>query len=298
MNVAAPPVRPAPAEVLVVTGMSGAGRTSVAKVLEDLDYFVIDNLPPILFERVLDLAVGPGNEFARLALVADVRGGEFFDQLSDAIATLRDAKVSVRVLFLEASDKALVTRFETTRRRHPADEHGEGVLKGIAAERSRLADLRGAADLIFDTTNSNVHELRDRVIRELGKPGDAALRIKVLSFGFKHGAPREADLMMDVRFLPNPHWIEHLRPHTGKDAPVRDYVLGNAVTREFLDRFKSLLDTVVPGYVAEGKRYLTIAIGCTGGKHRSVAISDEVAAHLTRTAGVPVQTDHRDLGAE
>lgn len=286
-----------PAEVVVVTGMSGAGRTQAAKVLEDLGFFVIDNLPPVLFDRVLELAFTTADGPSRLALVADIRGGEFFGELLGSLATLRDSAATVTVLYLEADDDVLVRRFETTRRKHPADDGG-GVLAGIRSEREKLADLRGEASIVLDTSQLNVHELKDTITELLGRPGDADLQVKVVSFGFKHGSPRGADLVMDVRFLPNPHWIEHLRPLTGKHADVRDYVIGNAVTRPFLDQFKALLDTVVPGYVQEGKRYLTIAIGCTGGKHRSVAITDDVAAHLARTTDLPIRVEHRDLGAE
>jgi UPF0042 nucleotide-binding protein len=288
--------RPEP-EVVFITGMSGAGRTQVAKVLEDVDFFVIDNLPPSLLDKVVELAFGPGSSVERLALVADVRGREFFARLVDAIQELREAGTNVRVVFLEADEDTLVQRFEESRRRHPAADGG-GMLAGIRAERELLVELRGIADLIIDTTELNVHELRDRVVESLGSPGAATLRIKVVSFGFKHGVPRDADLVMDVRFLPNPHWVDELRPFSGRDEPVRDYVLGQPATRPFLEAFQGLLDVVIPGYVEEGKRYLTIAIGCTGGKHRSVAISDSIGDYIGRTTDVPVTVDHRDLGQE
>jgi UPF0042 nucleotide-binding protein len=285
-------------EVLIITGMSGAGRTQVAKVLEDLDFFVIDNLPPPLLPKVVELAFGPGTSVSRLALVADVRGREFFGQLVASIRELRETAASVRVVFLEASDDTLVARFEATRRRHPAATDGSGVLAGIRFEREILSELRGMADLILDTTDRNVHELRDLVVDTLGDPDEAALRVKVVSFGFKHGTPRDADLVMDVRFLPNPHWVEELRPYTGRDAPVRDYVLDQPATRPFLGAFENLLDVTVPGYVDEGKRYLTIAIGCTGGKHRSVAIAEYIGSYLRGTTDAPVTVEHRDLGEE
>ncbi len=290
------PTAPDP-EVVIITGMSGAGRTNVAKVLEDLDFFVIDNLPPSLLDKVVELAFGPGSSVERLALVADIRGREFFGRLVEAIRELREDNANVRIVFLEADDDTLVRRFETTRRRHPAADGG-GVLAGIRAERELLTELRGVSDLIIDTSELNVHELRDRVIETLGSADNATLRVKIVSFGFKHGVPRDADVVMDVRFLPNPHWVEELRPFTGRDELVKRYVLDQPATGPFLEAFKRLLDVVVPGYVEEGKRYLTIAIGCTGGKHRSVAISDEIGGYLTDTTEVPVTVDHRDLGQE
>jgi UPF0042 nucleotide-binding protein len=288
---------PAP-EVVVITGMSGAGRTQVAKVLEDLDFFVIDNLPPTLLDKVVELAFGPGSSVERLALVADIRGREFFGRLVDAIRELRGSTGNVHVVFLEADDDTLVRRFEESRRRHPAAEATGGVLDGIRNERELMSEVRGLADLIIDTSDLNVHELRDRVVDALGRPNEATLHINLVSFGFKHGAPRDADLVMDVRFLPNPHWVDELRPYNGQDEPVRDYVLGQPATGPFLEAFRRLLDVVVPGYIEEGKRYLTIAIGCTGGKHRSVAISEDIGGYLAETAGVPVTVDHRDLGQE
>lgn len=285
-------------EVVVLTGMSGAGRTEAAKVLEDLDFFVIDNLPPPMLPKVVELAFGPGSSVERLALVADVRGREFFAALVDGIRHLRSSAANVRVVFLEADDDTLVRRYEANRRRHPAAGEDAGVLTGIRNERQLLSELRGMADLILDTSDTNVHELRELVIESLGDPDAATMRVKVLSFGFKYGTPRDADLVMDVRFLPNPHWVDELRPFTGRDENVRDYVLGRPDTGPFLDAFRHLLDVVVPGYIDEGKRYLTIAIGCTGGRHRSVAIAEEIAAHIAEGADVPVSVEHRDLGEE
>ncbi len=283
--------------VVIITGMSGAGRTQVAKILEDLDFFVIDNLPPTLLDRVIELAFGPGASVEQLALVADVRGREFFGALTGAVQWLREEAIDLRVVFLDASDDTLVRRFETSRRRHPAADGG-GVLDGIRNEREQLTELKGAADLVIDTTDLNVHELRDRVVDEIGTREHAGLRIQVVSFGFKHGTPRDADLVLDVRFLPNPHWVDGLRDRSGQEDAVRDYVLEQPATQPFLDALAQLLDVVVPGYVEEGKRYLTIAIGCTGGKHRSVVISEWVAEHLTGTTDLPLTVDHRDLGEE
>jgi RNase adapter protein RapZ len=284
-------------DILIITGMSGAGRTEVSKVLEDHDWFVIDNLPPSLLGKVVDLAFAPGSSVSRVALVADVRGRQFFDELLETIQQLRAGAGHVRVLFLEASDEVLVRRFEATRRRHPASQ--EGILEGIHRERQLMAELRGTADLIIDSSTTNVHQLRDRVVEVLGMEDQSPLQVTVESFGFKHGAPRDADVVLDVRFLPNPHWVDELRPYTGLDAPVRDYVFGQAATSPFVAALESLLDASVPGYVREGKRYLTLAIGCTGGKHRSVAMAEHVASYLRRTASdVKVAVEHRDLGRE
>lgn len=283
--------------ILIISGMSGAGRSTASNVVEDLGWFVIDNLPPPLIERVAELAFAPGSSVTKLALVADVRGREFFTELVSIIESLQRSDLDVRFVFLEADDDALVRRFEETRRRHPAAEEG-GVLDGIRRERQMLLELRGMADLIIDTSALNVHELRDRVLSVMDEDSSAALRIDVLSFGFKHGSPRDADLVFDVRFLPNPHWVEHLRPYSGRDSRVRDYVFSQPAAGPFMDALTHLLDIVVPGYVKEGKRYLTIAIGCTGGKHRSVAIGDAIGEHLRATTRLPVTVHHRDLGLE
>ncbi len=283
-------------QILIITGMSGAGRTTAADVIEDLGWFVIDNLPPTLIGRVSDLAFAPGSSVTKLGVVADVRGREFFAPLVDTIRELRRSESDLRVVFLEADDGTLVRRFGETRRRHPAG-HDAGVLTGIRRERQQLVELRGLADLIIDTTDLNVHELRARVSQVLEEEA-APLRINVMSFGFKRGSPREADLLLDVRFLPNPHWVEELRPRTGRDDAVRDYVFRQPATGPFVGALEHLLDIVVPGYMQEGKRYLTIAIGCTGGKHRSVAISESIGAHLRDTTDLPVTVTHRDLGAE
>jgi RNase adapter protein RapZ len=283
--------------ILIITGLSGAGRSTVSDVVEDLGWFVIDNLPPALIERVSELAFVPGSSISKLALVADVRGREFFDALLDSIRELRRGAADTRVVFLEADEDVLHRRFEETRRRHPAADGGT-VLDGIRRERDLMRDLRGIADLIVDTTDLNVHELRERIIGLMDEESLAHMRIDVVSFGYKHGAPRDADLLLDVRFLPNPHWIDELRPMTGRDQPVRDYVLGQPETGPFVDALRGLLDVVIPGYVREGKRYLTIGIGCTGGRHRSVTIAQEVAAYLRDTTGLPVSVQHRDVGGE
>ena len=283
--------------IVIVTGMSGAGRSTASDTLEDLGWFVIDNLPPSLIGPVSDLAAAPGSSVARLCLVTDIRGREFFRDLEGALRDLRASGTDVRVIFLEADDDILVRRFEETRRRHPADDGG-GLLSGIAAERRLLADLREQADLIVDSSGDTVHQLRDQIIGLLAGPTSSKLQVTVLSFGFKRGTPREADLLFDVRFLPNPHWVDELRPFDGRDDQVRDYVFGQPIAGPFLEQLEGLLDVTLPGYVAERKRYLTVAIGCTGGKHRSVAIAEHVGRHLERRDDVTVRVVHRDLGAE
>lgn len=290
-----PPV-PSDPELVVITGLSGAGRTTAAKVLEDLGYFVIDNLPPALIGRVFELAAVPGSTVDRIALVVDVRGRQFFGDLRASINTLRERQAHLQVLFLESSDEALVKRYEAARRAHPLSGH-DRIVSGIARERALLADLRAEADLVVDTTDTNVHQLRERLVDVFGAPDRQNLAVNVVSFGFKNGTPRDADLVLDVRFLPNPHWVDALRPYTGLDVPVREYVMGQADTDEFLRRLFALLDLMVPAFQREGKRYLTIAVGCTGGKHRSVVLGEEIAEHI-RELGVRVQVDHRDRRKE
>jgi UPF0042 nucleotide-binding protein len=279
-------------QLVVITGLSGAGRTTAAKVLEDLGFFVIDNLPPTLIERVFELAAVPGSSVDRIALVVDVRGRQFFGDLRESMEHLRDRHTELRVLFLESSDEALVKRYETARRAHPLSGR-DRITDGIARERKLLRDLRAEADLVVDTSDTNVHQLRDRLFDAFGKGSEAGMVVNVVTFGFKNGTPRDADIVLDVRFLPNPHWVDELRPHTGLDEPVRDYVMGQPETDEFLDRLTHLLELMVPAFVRDGKRYLTIAVGCTGGKHRSVVLGEEIAQRL-RGLDVGVQVDHRD----
>ena len=280
-------------EFVIVTGLSGAGRSVTARVLEDLGYFVIDNLPPSLIGRVAELAV-TGREQGRVALVVDARGGAFAADTSElyaALELLRSKSISLRVLFLEASDEVLVRRFEQTRRRHPVA--GERVVESIATERRLLRELRATADLVIDTSDLNVHELRDKVLAAFAGE-ERGMLVTVASFGFKYGLPLDADMVIDVRFLPNPHWIPALRPHTGLEPPVRDYVLGIDETKLFMDRLRDLLEVALPGYVREGKQYLTIAIGCTGGRHRSVVLAEELAAWLA-SQDFRVHVSHRDV---
>jgi len=283
-------------DFVVITGMSGAGRSEAAKVLEDLGYFVIDNLPPSLIGRVAELAL-VGRDRSRVALVVDARGGAFADDVSElqrALEPLRAQTITVRVVFLEASDEVLVRRYEQTRRRHPVA--GERVVEAIARERELLRELRASADLVIDTSDLNVHELRDRILAAFADEG-AGMLVTVSSFGFKYGLPLDADVVLDVRFLPNPHWVPGLRPKTGQDRAVRDYVLAQDGTRAFMERVEALLEIALPGYVREGKHYLTVAIGCTGGRHRSVVLADELGRWLGERS-FRVNVTHRDMERE
>ncbi|MCY7373047.1 MAG: RNase adapter RapZ [Spirochaetaceae bacterium] len=288
----APPHQP---ELAIITGMSGAGRSTAANVLEDLGWFVVDNLPPALLPTLAELGGRARGDVARIAAVVDVRSRAFFADLTAAMAQLATDGSDPRIVFLEASDDVLVRRHEAVRRPHPLQ--GEGMLSdGIARERELLRDLRAEADIVLDTTNLNVHELAAKVFAafEQDTPG---LQATVISFGYKYGLPVDADLVVDCRFLPNPHWVPELRPMTGKDDPVRDYVMAQEGAGEFLEAYTRLLQVVGAGYQREGKRYATIAVGCTGGKHRSVAMAEEVARRL-RESGVGTTVVHRDLGRE
>ncbi|MBW3641978.1 MAG: RNase adapter RapZ [Actinobacteria bacterium] len=279
-------------EFIVITGLSGAGRSQAANVLEDLGWFVIDNLPPALIDKVTELAQAPGTSIERVALVIGPRAG--LEELSVGLTSLRATGARVRIVFLEASDKVLVQRFTDTRRRHPLAD-GEGIVETIERERTTLAPVKAAADVVVDTTDLNVHQLRERIVAllDLDRTSEA-MQTTVLSFGYKHGLPLDADLVIDCRFLPNPHWVEHLRARTGDDPEVRDYVMSFPETTEFLRRLEHLLELVLPAYLQEGKSYLTLALGCTGGRHRSVVIADEVAQRLRRR-GFNASLVHRDV---
>jgi RNase adapter protein RapZ len=278
---------------LIITGLSGAGRSEAAHCLEDLGYFVVDNLPPELLEKMAELASRPGGP-ARVAIVVDARGGVFFGELSKALEELDTQRIAYRILYLDASDEDLVNRYETTRRRHPLAP-ADRVVEGIRKERLMMESLRGEADLIVDSSGLTPHELRDRIREAFAEaPPEAGLKVSLISFGFKYGAPRDADLVLDVRFLPNPHWVDTLRPLPGTDPEVRAYVEGQDQYGAFVERLEALLDVVVPGYVREGKAYLTIAVGCTGGRHRSVVVSEDLGRWF-RDRGLPVAIEHRDL---
>jgi UPF0042 nucleotide-binding protein len=283
-----------PTELLLVTGMSGAGKTAATASLDDLGWFVVDNLPPSLLMELVD-TVTARTDHRRIAVVADVRGGVFFGELRGALDELASRGVRPQVLFLEASDESLVRRFESARRPHPLQGDGR-VLGGITREREELAELRAGADLVIDTSLLNVHELASR-IRTAFAGEELGLRAIVVSFGYKYGLPVDADVVADMRFLPNPHWVPELRPQTGRDADVREYVLGQPGAPEFVDRYAELILMASDGYLREGKRFVTVGIGCTGGKHRSVAMS-EALADLLRQHGIETLVVHRDLGRE
>lgn len=285
-----------PHDVLIVTGMSGAGRSTVANALEDIGWYVVDNLPPQMLRPLVDLAVHPGSALPRIAAVVDVRGGRLFSDLAEIIRELRE-RSSLRVVFLEATDAALVRRFEQVRRPHPLQEGGT-LLDGIARERDRMLEVRELADIIIDTTDFNIHQLATTVTEIFTAEGEPGVKVTVESFGFKYGTPADADIVADARFLPNPFWQPELRESSGLDAAVSDYVMSQEGASEFLDSFESMLRPVLAGYARENKRHATIAIGCTGGKHRSVALVQQLAERLSRAPQISVTVKHRDLGRE
>ena len=283
-------------ELVIVTGLSGAGRSTVALALEDAGYYVVDNLPQSLVESMVELAEASEGAARRMALILDVRSRAFSSDLVGTVQHLRDQGYRPRVIYLESTDESLIRRYGSARRRHPMQ--GEGRLSdGIAAERTLLAAARGEADLVIDTSDLNVNQLRARVESTFGGGEESRLVVTMLSFGYKYGLPGDADLVVDVRFLPNPHWVPGLREQTGRDPQVSGYVLGQSGAGDFLDSYVGLLERLLPGYESEGKRDLTVAVGCTGGKHRSVAISEEIGSRLS-AGGVPVRVYHRDLGQE
>jgi len=279
--------------------MSGAGRSTVAHTMEDSGWYVIDNLPPSLLLSVFDMTERSADS---VAVVIDVRGRQFFDDLNRALAELADRGISRKIIFVDAADEVLVRRFESSRRPHPL-QGGDRIVDGIEREREKLRELRSGADLVVDTSQLNIHQL-ERKISELFHSGSlASLRVNVLSFGYKFGIPADSDLVMDCRFIPNPHWDPELRPKNGLDSEVSDAVLKADNVDEFLARYTKLFETIARGYLNEGKKYITLAIGCTGGKHRSVAVAEELARRLN---GLKIDTDHsvlahaihRDLGRE
>lgn len=284
-------------ELLILTGMSGAGRSTAAHALEDLGWYVVDNLPPALLPSLAEQAL---ETHAALAVVVDVRGGKFFDELNNSLAKLKSAAVPYRLLFLDASDQALVQRFESTRRPHPLQAK-DRIVDGIARERAKLEEIRAQADVVIDSSNLNVHQLEKRTSEIFAAGMLASLRINVLSFGYKYGIPVDSDLVLDCRFIPNPHWIPELRPLNGLDAPVSAKVLGSEGVADFVKSYVGVVKQMIPGYFREGKKYVTIAIGCTGGKHRSVAIAEEIAKQLISTSAdleISAHATHRDVGRE
>ncbi len=284
-----------PGELVVVTGMTGAGRSTAAKELEDLGYYVIDNLPPGLLKDVVRLVDESKGSAQPVALVIDVRSGAFFDSLAENLAHGATGRHATLV-FLEASDEVLVRRQEAARRPHPLQGDGR-LLDGLQREREVLAGLRGDADLVIDTSDFNVHQLTDRIANEFGNPLTVRLKVSVVSFGFKYGIPVDTDFMADMRFLPNPHWLPELRPRTGLDPEVADYVLAQQGAVEFVERWVDLIAGVADGYLGQGKRFAQVAIGCTGGKHRSVTVTEEVVRRL-QARGIEARAYHRDLGRE
>jgi UPF0042 nucleotide-binding protein len=283
-------------DVVLVTGLSGAGRGTAAKVLEDLGWYVADNLPPELITRMVELGLAAGSRITRLALVMDVRSRGFTGDVEWVRNDLATRNITPRVLFLEASDDILVRRYEQNRRSHPL-QGNQTLAEGISAERTLLAPIRATADLVIDTSALSVPALRETIEQAFGTEETSHTSVTVESFGYKYGLPMDADTVMDVRFLPNPHWVDELRRHTGQHPAVRDYVLGQPGAMDFLETYHRLLDVVIDGYRREGKRYMTVAIGCTGGKHRSVAIA-EALAHQLQDDQLTVRVLHRDLGRE
>ena len=283
-------------EVLIVTGMSGAGRSTVGNALEDLGWYVVDNLPPQMLRPLIDLAEHAGGSLPKVAAVIDVRGGKLFADAQEAVQSLR-GNTNVHLLFLDATDSALVRRFESVRRPHPLQGDGT-LLDGIAEERTRMQELRESSDMVIDTSELNIHQLATTISEKFAEHDAPGVQVTVMSFGFKYGLPTDADLVADARFLPNPFWMPELRPHTGLDDEVRDFVLGQEGARDFIDSYARALTPVLAGYQRENKRHATIAIGCTGGKHRSVAVAEELATLLRELPGVAVNVKHRDLGRE
>jgi RNase adapter protein RapZ len=283
-------------EVLIVTGMSGAGRSTVGNALEDLGWYVVDNLPPQMLRPLIELAGRAGSNLPKIAAIVDVRGGKLFAALHEIIDSLRDG-TSVRVIFLEATDAVLVRRFEQVRRPHPLQGDGT-LLDGITAERAMTLELRESSDIIIDTSDLNIHQLATSIADTFADDDTPGVQVTILSFGYKYGLPADADMVADMRFLPNPFWNPDLRNYNGKDQVVSDFVLAQTGASEFLDNYVKALEPVLAGYQRENKRHVTIAVGCTGGKHRSIAVAEELADRLKSLVGVGVNVRHRDLGRE
>lgn len=284
---------PKPVQFVIITGLSGAGKSAAMRSFEDLGYFCVDNLPPELIPKFAQLCARAGNDLPKVALVSDIRGGRFFDSLFDALSELEQLGLQYTILFLEASDEVLVRRFKETRRRHPLMPEGS-ILDAIAAERERLQELRGRAHRLLDTSDMTPHELRETLGRLFAENGQTGMTVTVMSFGFKHGVPIDADLVLDVRFLPNPYWVDNLAPLTGKDAAVEEYVLKWPTAKRFMEKTNEYLDFLLTQYAQEGRSHILIGIGCTGGRHRSVAIARQIGDFL-RGRGLEVHVQHRDL---
>ena len=284
-------------ELLIVTGMSGAGRSTVGNALEDMDWYVVDNLPAQMIKPMAELFSRADKTLPRLAVIIDARGGEFFQDLSEHITVLKNSNINVEVLFLEANDSTLVKRFEQVRRPHPLQGNGT-IIDGIHEERQRLLGLRGQADYIIDSSDLNIYQLANKISESFSSADVKKLQLVVESFGFKYGIPTDADLVADMRFLPNPHWNEALRPFTGEDQQVSDFVLSQEGAQDFIAKYVATLETVISGYLRENRKHATLAIGCTGGKHRSVATAIEVAKRLSELTAIDVRVKHRDLGKE
>ena len=286
-------------EILIITGMSGAGRSTVAHSLEDLGWYVVDNLPPALLGNLIELVT---TSVKKVAVVIDVRGRAFFGDLIKSLSDLADQGITRKILFVDAADYVLVRRFESTRRPHPL-QGSDRILDGISKERDRLREVRDSADLVIDSSALNIHQLEKKIADYFHEDSDTDLRVNILSFGYKYGIPVDADLVVDCRFISNPHWVPELRPLSGLDKPVSDAVLNNDNVQDFLERYQALFETMATGFIAEGRKYLTLAIGCTGGKHRSVAVAVELVKRLTKQENlvkykIEAQALHRDLGRE
>lgn len=286
-------------EILIITGMSGAGRSTVAHSLEDLGWYVVDNLPPALLGNLIELIT---TSVKKVAVVIDVRGRAFFGDLTKSLSDLADQGITRKILFVDAADDALVRRFESTRRPHPL-QGSDRILVGISKERDRLREVHDSADLVIDSSALNIHQLEKKIADYFHEDSDSDLRVNILSFGYKYGIPVDADLVVDCRFISNPHWVPELRPLSGLDKPVSDAVLNSHNVQEFLDRYQALFETMATGFIAEGRKYLTLAIGCTGGKHRSVAVAVELVKRLTKHENlvkykIEAHALHRDLGRD
>ena len=286
-------------EIVLLTGMSGAGRSTIAHAMEDLGWYVVDNLPPSMLSELFEVT---STSVTKIAVVVDVRGRQFFDAITLALSELADRKIARKIIFVDAADDVLVRRFESTRRPHPL-QGSDRIMDGINKERERLRELRSIADIVIDSSALNIHQLEKKVEDIFHSDSDVDLRVNVLSFGYKYGIPVDADLVVDVRFIANPHWVPELRPLNGKDAPVSEAVLGSKNVQDFLEKYQALFETMADGFFIESRKYLTLAIGCTGGKHRSVAIAEELTKRLNSRSVLPggsVQAHalHRDLGRE